>query len=56
MDRIQVTKTLMLFIKYQISISEKWALRALDVIYSKQEEDEKLFNQASKKNNWGFDK
>ena len=57
MERIQITKKkLLMFIKYQISTNECWALRALEVIYSKQESDERLFNQASKRNNWGFDK
>ena len=57
MEGIPVTKKkLLAFIRYQLSTSERWAMRALDVIYAQQEPDEKLFNQASHRNNCGFDK
>lgn len=57
MKGIPITKKkLVAYIKYQLSVNHRWAFRALDVIYSKQEPDEQLFNYASHRNNWGFDK
>ncbi len=56
-DNIKVTKkALQGFIKYKISTNKTWALRALVVIYNDQDEDEKRFNIARKRNNVGFSK
>lgn len=57
MEGIKITKkNLLAFIKYQLTEDKRWAFRALEVIYAQQLPDEKLFNQASHRNNMGFDK
>ena len=57
MDGIKITKKgLQAFIKHKIATDDRWALRALVVVYNSQEDDEKLFGSAKKQNGVGFGK
>lgn len=54
---IKITKkALKEFIRYKVSSDDRWALRALIVIYNEQNEDEKLYGVANKQNGRGFGK
>lgn len=57
MDGVKITKKgLKDFIKFMVDTNDRWALRALVVIYNEQSDDEKRFGVANRDNGRGFGK
>jgi hypothetical protein len=57
MDGIKITKKgLGEFVKFKLQTDMKWSLRALVVVYEAQDDEEKMYSKASKRNKIGFNK